>query len=441
MTEPELTAETAFAIACEAYVYAFPMVENYLSIYQFGLDADGGQYKGPLNAVHNVARVFTPDDTGVVTPNSDTPYSFLIMDLRAEPMVVTLPQVEPDRYYSLQLVDLYSHNVDYLGTRVDGADGGDFLIAGPDWDGAVPAGVRRVVRMPTRLVYSQFRTQLADPDDLERVKAIQAGYAARPLSAYAGTERPATPPAIDWPRITRETAHTDFWFYANFLLQFAPSFPWEGATRAGFKRIGVEAGGAWPPPGMAPEVLEAVVKGGDAALAEIAASLGKVTSSAGLFGTPERMKGKAMNRAMGAMGGLYGNTEEEALYPSYMLDADGAPLDASKNNYVFRFRPDTLPPARAFWSITMYDAVTRFLVRNPLDRYLINTSMLPGLKTNAAGEVLIYMQHESPGPDLERNWLPAPNGPMSVVMRLYLPAETALDGRWRPPVIEKTLRP
>lgn len=148
------------------------------------LDPSGSQYKGPMNQIHNVARVFTPKDTGVATPNSDTPYSFLIMDLRAEPLVVTLPAVEAGRYYSLQLVDLYSHNVDYLGTRIDGNEGGDFLIAGPGWKGEVPKGIRRVVRIPTEIMFSQFRTQLYNFGDIERVKEIQAGYKVRPLSEY-----------------------------------------------------------------------------------------------------------------------------------------------------------------------------------------------------------------------------------------------------------------
>ena len=167
------TSDEALAIARDAFVYLYPLVQNYLAIYEFSLDPDGSQYKGPMNRIHNVARVFTPDDTAIVTPNSDTPYSYLMMDLRAEPLVVTLPRIEDDRYYSLQLVDLYTHNVDYLGTRRDGNDGGDFLVAGPDWTGEAPQGVRRIVRMPSQLAFSQFRTQLRDPSDLERVKAIQ----------------------------------------------------------------------------------------------------------------------------------------------------------------------------------------------------------------------------------------------------------------------------
>ena len=84
----------------------------------------------------------------------------------------------------------------------------------------------------------------------------------------------------------------------------------------------------------------------------------------------------------------------------------------------------------------MYDGITRFLVDNAIDRYLINSPMLSDLKENANGEIVIYMQHDSPGEELKSNWLPAPNGRMGVVMRLYLPKPEALDGRWIPPVME-----
>lgn len=429
-------AEDVSGIAHDAYVYLYPMVQNYLSIYQWALDPTGSQYKGPPGQVNNVARVYTPEDTGVITPNSDTPYSYLIMDLRAEPVVVTLPAVEDDRYYSLQIVDLYSHNVDYLGTRRDGNGGGDFLIAGPGWAGELPKGVKRVVMMPTSIAFSQFRTELKSPDDIERVKEIQAGYTARPLSAYAGTPAPAAPPAIDWPPISAETMQPRFWELANFLLRFAPPLPWEQDLRASFARIGVAPAPVWPATPL-PEAEQAeVIAAGDAALKEIAAGLMTLTSSFGLFGTPERMRGKYMARAAAAMGGLYGNDEEEALYPTYLVDANGQPFDTAHHKYVMRLAPEAFPPVDAFWSITMYDGITRFLVDNPLKRYLINSTMLESLKRDPDGGITLYLQHESPGPDLEPNWLPAPDGPMAVVMRLYLPKPEALDGRWTPPPID-----
>ena len=423
-------------LARGAYIYLYPMVENYLSIYQYALDPSNDQYKAPPNQVGNVARVFTPADTGVVTPNSDTPYSFLILDLRAEPIVVTMPPIEPERYYSLQIVDLYTHNIDYLGTRSDGNGGGDFLIAGPDWTGEAPAGSARVVRMPTSLAFSLFRTQLFSPEDIGRVEEIQAGYQALPLSAWAGTEPPPAAPVIDWPEISRETAQSAFWDYGNFLLQFAPPLPWEEVLRSDFARVGVAPAPAWPATELTSEAEAAVIEAGNAALAEIGAGVAMLTTSAGLFGSPEAMRGRLFERAGGAMGGLYGNSEAEALYPTYMVDAAGAPLDGG-NAYVMRFAPGALPPVEAFWSITMYDGVTRFLVDNPLDRYLINSAMLDGLVPDPDGGITLYLQHASPGAEREANWLPAPAGPFAAVMRLYLPRAAALDGSWQPPALER----
>ncbi|MFC7478007.1 DUF1254 domain-containing protein [Dankookia sp. GCM10030260] len=432
---PPPAAAEARQIAHDAYFYAYPLVKNYLSIYQFALDPGGSQYKGPVNQVNNVARVFTPADTGVITPNSDTPYSFLILDLRAEPIVVTLPEIEPGRYYSLQVVDLYTNNVDYLGTRKDGNGGGRFLIAGPGWEGAVPPGVRRVVQLSTLLAESQFRTQLLRPSDLDRVKAIQAGYRAEPLSAYLGRPAPPAAPSIAYPPISDASFDPQFWQYANFLLQFCPPIPAEAALRARFATIGIEGGGPWPPAGLAPEVLAAVEAGGTEARQEIAQSLAKVTTSVGLFGTPEAMAGRYLQRAMGAMGGIYGNSPEETVYPNYALDEAGQRLDGSRSNYTLTFPPGRLPPVDAFWSVTMYDARTQFLVDNSLRRYLINSSMLPDLKRDADGGITLHLQHASPGADREANWLPAPDGPIGVVMRLYLPKPEVLDGSWLPPAI------
>lgn len=433
---PARAQENQAELARKAYAYAYPIVKNYLTLYQYALEKGGSQYKGPLNTLNSVARVYTPADTAIITPNSDTPYSFLVMDLRAEPLVVTLPPIEARRYYSMQLVDLYTQNEDYLGTRRDGNGGGDFLIAGPHWRGEAPKGVKRVVRMTTDLGLGLIRTQLFDPADIDKVKEIQAGYKVRPLSAYAGAPVPAAPPAVDWPAISDERMETDFWPLAAFLLQFAPPLPWEGDLRRSFDALGLEPGAYWPPKGLTPEKTAAMKEAAAAELKALSADALKLTTSIGLFGSPEEMKVKYRERAVGALAGIYGNSAEEALYPSYLTDAQGQLLDASKHRYAFRFTKETLPPVGAFWSVTMYDGVTRLLVANPLDRYLINSAMLSDLKENERGEIVIYMQHDSPGKDLESNWLPAPNGRMGVVMRLYLPKPEALDGRWKSPIIE-----
>jgi hypothetical protein len=358
-----------------------------------------------------------------------------MLDLRGEPYVVTLPKIEPKRYYSLQLVDLYTHNVDYLGTRRDGNGGGSFLVAGPDWKGETPPGIKRVVRIPTQLMFGQFRTQLFDPADLPNVKAIQAQYRIQPLSEFLGRPPAAPPPAVDYPPISQAQLQRDFWRYANFLLQFAPPLPDEEPLRARFARIGVRPGGVWPAPGVSEEALRGVEEGMAEARAQLDADTRKLTSSAGLFGTPQQMAGRYRERAIGAWGGIYGNDLEETLYVPFQVDGAGQPLDARGRAYTLTFPGDALPPVDAFWSVTMYDARTRLMVDNPIDRYLVNAAMLPKLKKNPDGGVTLYVQHEPPAGARKANWLPAPDGPMAMVLRMYLPRKEALEGRWTPPPV------
>lgn len=429
------SVEEARKIAEEGYIYAFPLVQNYQSIYQIALNPQSDQYKGPMNQVHNVARVFTPADTAIVTPNSDTPYSYIIADLRAEPLVVTLPPIEQERYYSLQIVDLYTHNVDFLGTRKDGNGGGDFLLAGPDWQGEVPSGIKRVVRLGTQLAFTQFRTQLLNAGDLSRVKAIQSGYKVQPLSGYLGQQPPASPEKIDYPSITREEMGSRFWEYANFLLHFSPPMPGEEALRARLARIGVGAGAPWPPTELPVDVRKAVEEGSLQAHKVLAEEVTKLKSSVGLFGPPDFMSGRYKERALGALGGIYGNDAEETFYVPYMRNSDGEALDTGKYNYVITFPEGQLPPVDAFWSMTMYDGKTRFLVDNPIKRYLINSPMVADLKRDSDGGTTLYLQHGSPGQEQESNWLPAPDGLMGMVLRLYLPESEVLDGRWVAPTI------
>jgi len=181
-----LSDKEARQIAKEAYIYGVPMVTVYSTLYEFSVDKGNPQYKGPFNSILNVARVFTPEDTAFVTPNSDTPYTFIGPDLRAEPMVLTVPAMEKNRYFVFQMMDLYTFNFDYVGSRTTGNNGGDFLIAGPNWKGPVPKGIAKVIRSETQLVNVVGRTQLFNPGDLDNVKKIQAGYKLRPLSDYLG---------------------------------------------------------------------------------------------------------------------------------------------------------------------------------------------------------------------------------------------------------------
>jgi hypothetical protein len=149
------------------------------------------EYKAPWNTLVNNARVYTPDDTAIQTPNSDTPYSYVGADLRAEPLVFTVPAVDKDRYYSLQFIDLYTFNFAYVGSRATGNEAGNYLLVGPSWKGETPVGIKEVIRSETDIAFVLYRTQLFSPDDIDNVKLVQAGYKVQPLSSFLG--KPAPP--------------------------------------------------------------------------------------------------------------------------------------------------------------------------------------------------------------------------------------------------------
>ena len=428
-------------IAKEAYIYGVPMVSIYGTLYVFSIDTTNKEYKGPFNSILNVARVFTPDDTAFVTPNSDTPYSFIGLDLRAEPMVVTIPPMQKNRYFVFQMMDLYTFNFDYLGSRTTGNGGGSYLFVGPGWHGTVPKGIKKVFRSETQFVNIVGRTQMFNPGDLDNVKKIQAGYKVVPLSTYEGKATLAAP-VIDWikplPPAQQRTS-LQFFNELAFLLQFAePPHPSEVALRKKFERIGIVAGKPSDVAALSPEMksaLEAGMADGQKAIDDLRATLGG--KSQDLFGTRDFLKNDYIRRAAGTQVGIGANSKEEALYPIYEMDSDGRPLDGATGRYVLRFAKGKFPPVNAFWSLTMYALPSQLLVKNPINRYLINSPMLPGLKLDPDGGLTIYIQSDSPGADKEANWLPAPKGPFMMAARYYWPKTELLEGKWTSPVVQR----
>jgi hypothetical protein len=438
----DVTPDQARAIAKEAYIYGFPLVDNYRVEYSYFVDRQDPDFKAPWNQIANIPRVFTPADTAVQTPNSDTPYSWLGLDLRAEPIVLTLPPIEKDRYYSVQLTDAYTFNFAYLGSRTTGNDGGSYLIAGPNWKGQKPKGVQKVIRSETELIIVVYRTQLFSPSDIDNVKKVQAGYRVQTLSEFLGTAAPKAAPVIDFIKpLTAEEQKTSLQFFniVNFVLQFCPTVPSEKQLRARFAKIGVGAGKTFDPDKLTPEMKTAIEQGRADAWADFAEGVKQMNdgslTSGDLFGTRQSMKNNYLNRWLGTIG-IYGNSKQEAMYPIYRVDADGQNLSGA-NRYTIRFAPGQLPPVNAFWSLTMYNLPESLLVANPINRYLINSPMLPQLHRDADGGLTLLIQNESPGKDQEANWLPAPKGPFAMYMRLYWPKEAALDGQWTAPKLNK----
>lgn len=435
----------ARAIAKEAYVYGYPIVDSYRIQHAYFVDTKDPEYKAPWNHLRNFARVFTPEDKAVQTPNSDTPYSFLGMDLRSEPVVLTVPVIEKERYFSVQLIDAYTFNFDYIGSRATGNDGGSFVVAGPGWKGEMPKGVKKILRSETELALGAYRTQLFNPGDIGNVEEVQAGYKVQPLSAFLGQPAPKAAPAIDFVKpltLAEEKTSIEFFNILSFVLQFCPTVPSEKDLMAQFARIGVGAGRTLDASKLSPELKSAIEQGMADAWADLAGLQKRINAhevtSGDLFGTREYLKNNYLYRMGAAVLGIYGNSKQEAMYPIYSVDSNGQKLDGSYR-YAVRFAPSQLPPVNAFWSLTMYDLPASLLVANPINRYLINSPMLPNLKRDADGGLTLLIQNQSPGTDKEANWLPAPKGPFFMAMRLYWPKPEALEGKWTAPPLTPTL--
>jgi hypothetical protein len=441
-------AETK-AIAEEGFIYGLPIVMNYAVMYEYAVDRDSGQFKAPFNQLKNEPNVFTYKDTAIPTPNSDTPYSFVWMDLRAEPIVLSVPAVDPKRYYSVMLCDGNTYNYGYIGTRATGSEAGDYMVVGPGWKGQTPSGIKKVFQSSTWLSLAGYRTQLYGPDDLDAVKKVQASYKVQPLSAYLKQPAPPPAPAIDFPKINKELVKENFFEYLDFALQLAPAQPNEVEIRDKLARIGVGPGKTFNFKALSLKHKLEIGLGMKEAGRQVdraIANAGKTINGWQISSAPgdsAHYNGDWLLRAVAAKAGIYGNDAVEAMYPFTRSDVDGQTLDGSKHNYTLTFPPGQLPPVNSFWSLTMYDGKTQLLIENPINRYLINSPMLPNMKKNEDGSLTIYIQKESPGADKEANWLPAPKDTIYLVMRLYWPKTTppsilpAGEGTWKPPAVKK----
>lgn len=435
MTET-LTPAEAQAIAAEAWLYAYAPIQLYQTMYNQAVNKDFPGYVGGFNRYRHYARIATPADHDIVTPNNDTPYSWAWLDLRAEPMVLSLPAV-PERYYVNQWFDMFTHNFAYTGARATGREAGNYLFVGPRWNGAVPQNITKVFRAETDFVGTLTRTALDGPDDLAAMQALQAQYLLTPLSAFAGTPAPAPAATVEWPVWDKAKAEgIGFIGYLNALLPFVAPVPSEAAMLARFARIGIGAGKPFDPLALDPAIRTALEAGVAEATAAFLARAAKEKSATAFFGSREELgKDYIYDRAAGALLGICGNSKEEAVYSTQQTSADGKILDGTKN-WTMRFEPGQLPPVNNFWSISMYNLPERFLVENPINRYSIG-SRTKGLKTAPDGSLTLYLQHENPGPDKESNWLPTPAAPFFFAGRFYGPKPEAIDGRWvTPPLVE-----
>ncbi len=439
-----ITPQEAEKIAEEAYIFSFPMLMGYRALFGAFLVPSLPSYQGPLNQICGEPQTLDHTFKEVISPNADTPYSSAGLDLRAEPLVVDVPDVT-DRYYVLQLENLYGDNEHYVGSRATGTDGGSYLLVGPRWEGDIPEGFKDVLRFETDLVFLIGRSQLLGADDVEALGKVMSAYRLRGLSELLGRPAPEAPP-VDWPVWSDEASRDErFICHVNFLLSFCqPPHPSEVGMLKRFSQIGIAPGAAFDAESLDDDRRAALRSGVETARSVIAQKVENVAEKidgwmmTDALGNRAFFDGDYLLRAAGAMGAWGGNDKIEAAYPMTHEDADAQPLDGAHR---YRLRLTTTPPAKAFWSLTIYDksydGTAGYLVENPIGRYLIN-STTEGLSYGGDGSLEIVIQRIQPDtPEELANWLPAPEGPFYLAFRIYWPEQAALDGTWTPPPVER----
>jgi hypothetical protein len=438
-----VTEEEAHALGINAYLYFYPLVTMNITRKQLtNQEPKPGGIGGPMNRFANVGEFPPADMRVVVRPNFDTLYSSGWLDLTKEPMVVSAPDTG-GRYYLLPMLDMWTDVFASPGWRTTGTEAGNFLITPPGWTGAVPDGFTEI-KAPTPYVWIIGRTKTDGPADYDAVHKIQAGYKITPLSQW-GKEPVAREakidPSVDMktpPKIQVDTMPADKYFaYAAELLKLHPPHITDEPIIAQLKRIGFEPGKSFDLDAADPAVKAGFASAPEGAqklmawkvptMARIANGWSMNTDTMGVYGN------YYLKRAMVAQMGLGANLPEDAIYPLNLADSEGRPLDGV-NAFTLHFDKEEIPPAQAFWSITLYDA-QGFQVANPLNRFAVS-SWMP-FKYNPDGSLDLYFQNASPGAGKEANWLPAPRGPFNLTMRLYAPKAEALTGKWNPPPVVK----
>lgn len=429
-----LPPEHVRQIAAEAYIFSYPLIMNYATLYKQAVDSHASEYTGGFGRFRHYGFA-TDQNKDIVSPNNDTPYSWGWVDLRAEPWVLIMPPVDGNRYYTSQWDDMWGFVLDSPGSVRDGQQGGAYLIAPVNWHGKVPAGIRRVIRSESLFAGTLTRTGASGPEDIAQVQAIQAGYRLMPLHRYLHQPAPQPAPEIRWlPFVPGDEKTPEAFKYVNFMLPYIVPDARDKAMLEKMATLGIAAGKPWDTTMFTPATNAALQEGIADAMKKLAAQV-KQAKSAGLFNTREHIQTDYLDRMLGVYVGIFGNYASQATYFAWHQDTDRQPINTANRSYRLTFNKGETPDAAYFWSITIYTMPDRHLVPNALKRYSIG-SRSPQLKTNADGSIDIYISKTSPGKALESNWLPAPDGEPYIIMRVYGPGPSVLNGDYKlPPIV------
>jgi hypothetical protein len=442
-----LTPQQAQALVHDAYVFGYPLVTMEYTRRQLTNVAKPDEKHAPMGQFANMRQYPTADFREVTAPNADTLYSSAFLDLSQGPFVLELPDMG-NRYFLMPVLDGWTNVFADPGSRTTGDKAQAFLITGPGWSGTVPQGMKQL-RSPTNLAWIIGRTYSSGtPQDYKAVHALQDRFRLTPLASYAPGMRYAPPPgkvdpSIDMKTPPREQVNAlsgrDYFTLLARLLKTNPPANADAPMLAKLAQLGIVPGKDFDPSRLDPQLVAAIDRAPKDSVAAIEQGVSKVgqhvngwqVTKTGDYGTDYFF------RAVIAYAGLGANLAKDAVYPTAKTDAQGQPLDTSKNNYVITFaNKDALPPVKGFWSLTLYDSHF-FFFKNPLDRQAL--SQRDRLVANPDGSIDLYIQSQPPPKEKQANWLPAPRGPIVLMLRLYWPSETPpsiLDGSWKPPAIK-----
>lgn len=431
-------------VGINAYIYLYPLVTMDLTRQQMtNIEPGKKPGSGPMNTFSHFREFPAADFKAVVRPNFDTLYSTAWLDLTGGPVVVSAGTDSDGRYYELPIYDMWTDAFAVPGQRTTGTAAGNWAVIPPGWQGGLPDGVGRI-DAPTPYVWIIGRTQTNGPADYPAVHKIQDAFGLTPLSHWGSQPPPVTAtvdPAIDMttPPLDQvnNMAAEDFFNYGLGLMKRHPPHQTDWSLNAQMRCLGLVAGARFAglDPGVR-AVLNDVPTAALQAMQQAFPRLARIVNgwqmnidTMGVYGN------FYVKRAIVTMVGLGANSAEDAVYPVLMADADGKPLTGD-HDYLLHFGKDEIPPVHAFWSVTMYDA-QGFQAPNSLNRFAIGDR--DRLQYSADGSLDLYLQHSSPGPGKEANWLPAPRGPLGVTMRLYSPQAPVLNGTWAPPAVRRII--
>jgi hypothetical protein len=428
---PMASAADAKNITVDAYVQTYPLLVTARELDRQMNKADAPEYVGKFNVFRHQDGMPSPKDASVRRKSFDAPYSWAWLDVRAEPVVLQLPAIPAGRFFIVQLYDLWGHNLLHVDAKLAGGKPFNVLVAGPGWKGAPPKGIGQVVRAETSLVGITARTAAATPGDAASVAELQQKFGIVPMSRFAKAAAPKAAPPITF--LVWDDAKADTGAFIGYVNALLPYVRLDAAEQVQFKRyagIGMAPGKPWDPAKMDSRVVAAIDAGVKDAAAKLEKAMADARGAVDPVGTREAFAGDAMKRAISSGFDLHRVAKNEIVELPITGDGGGDPYEKGAK-YRLVFPANQLPPVDGFWSLEMITVPDVRYRDNPVNRYVIDSRM-PGLKKNPDGSLEIAIQRDSPGPELESNWLPSPDAGFSLTLRLYAPKQAAVDGTWKP---------